>query len=567
MADVAQGVSRVVGAAAPQLVVETLGRYFDDKADANANRELLSIPWQGVRKSWAEFRKDAEGVATALLQRGFKPGDRLGVWLPNRYEWLVTQFATQRTGIVLVNVNPAYRPPELEHACRLVNMKGLVVQPNLKSSDYAAILRELNAEGRLETVRHYFVCGDAPMDVSAGPNASVEAFDELAKAAPDTALLNEAAANTRPEDVCNIQFTSGTTGRPKAAALTHIGLLNNARYAAMRMRFGPDDSLCVPVPLYHCFGTVLGVLAAVTADAKFVLPSESFDPEATVRACLDEGCTAVHGVPAMFVQMLIANEKAPGGDRFRLRTGIMAGSPCPPETMRNVITTFGMNEVTICYGMTETSPVSFQTECDLDEQLRCESVGTVHPHTEAIVVNPETSDAHPPRPLPVGEVGELLVKGYGVFAGYDNQPAATAEAVTAGGFMRTGDLAVFDASGICRVVGRAKDLIIRGGENIYPAEVEAAIIESPHIADVAVVGVPHAVLGEEVAAFVIKVSGASEGDVDAAAIKAFLGERLAHFKVPKHVFVLEEGEGLPLTVTGKVQKFLLRERAASLVPP
>lgn len=583
--------SHVRGDTSTPLLDRSIGGFLLDAAERHAESEFVVDLENGVRRTYAEFLTECEAAAAALRRHGYEPGDRLGVWLPNCREWLVTQFACHLAGLVLVNVNPAYRAPELRHALNLVGCKGLVATPRLKASDYAALLSEARSEeGGVPSLLHVF--GVAREERFAG--ADVE-FDALLQPPTEGELasLRAVTAVIAPADAANIQFTSGTTGAPKAATLTNRNVLNNGMFVGKALGYGAGDRVCVPVPLYHCFGCVIGALACLTHGAAVVLPSASFDAARTLQAVAEERCTSLYGVPTMFSAMLAL---AGGYDLGpQLRTGVMAGSPCPPDVMEAVMGTLGMGEVSICCaprprtsdlasnqrpplehaprpphaswpsggliyathcadGMTETSPVSFQTMPGTAAELRCETVGTIHPHVECKVV----ADDAERSTLPVGGTGELLTRGYSLFSGYYNQPQATAECIDAEGWMHTGDLATIDGRGYCRIVGRKKDMIIRGGENVYPTEVENLVRTHPAVSDVAVVGAPHARLGEEVVAFVIPAAGGWRTvDEAAAQLGAWCRDRISHFKVPARVVLTDE---LPLTVSGKVMKFELRRR-------
>lgn len=541
------------------LIEETIGAYFLERVRAYGDREFVVCSSDGVRRSWSEFAADCKRVAVWLQQAGYQPGERLGVWLPNHYEWLVTQFACHLLGLILVNVNQGYRPRELRHALNLVGVKGLVVCPEWGKCDYAAMLAaefpELGTLGIGESLhaaaapslRHVFAIargGSGTVIPGAIP------FDSLLSAevaAADEARMEATLASLRPDDAANIQFTSGTTGAPKAATLSHRNILNNGFFIGERLRYTEDDIVCIPVPLYHCFGSVLGTLACLTHGSKVVLPGPGFDPRTTLSVAAAERCTALYGVPAMFIAEL-SLEDFESFDLSSLRTGIMAGSLCPPQIMANVQEKMHMSEVSICYGMTETSPVSFQTFPDDCKEIRCETVGQVHPHVECKVVGEQG------RTVPRGVPGELCTRGYVVMQGYWGNDAATAASIDSEGFMHTGDIATIGEDGNCRITGRIKDMIIRGGENIYPAEVENFLYTCDRIKDVQVVGAPDGRMGECVVAYVIP----HDRTLTEADVKDYCAGEMAHFKIPRHVFFIEE---MPLTVTGKVQKFVLRDDA------
>jgi fatty-acyl-CoA synthase len=545
------GLSHVHGDTAEPLVHMTVPALLDAAVAAGGEREAFVFCEQGIRWSWNRFAAEVDRLAAGLLAVGIGPGDRVGIWSPNRSEWVLTQFASARIGAILVNLNPAYQLAELEYSINKVGMKLIVAAEGFKTSRYLDMLQTLAPElagaalgrlgsSRLPSLRTVVRLGDA-----ATPGMlNFGALLRLAGPAQQ-ARLAAISAGLEPGDAINIQFTSGTTGQPKGATLTHHNIVNNARFVAQCMRLGAADRLCVPVPLYHCFGMVLAVLAAVSAGAALVFPSEGFDAAATLGAVARERCTALHGVPTMFIAMLDAAASAPA-DLSSLRTGIMAGAPCPIETMRRVVDEMHMAEVTICYGMTETSPVSFQSAVDDALDLRVTTVGRVHPHLEVKLVN----DAG--ETVPVGQAGELCTRGYSVMQGYWNDAARSHEAVR-DGWMMTGDLATLDENGYCNIVGRVKDMLIRGGENVYPREIEEFLFRHPKVAQVQVFGVPDERYGEEVCAWVIPKPGQS---LDEAEIKRFCKGQIAHFKVPRYVRVVDE---LPMTVTGKPQKFLMRD--------
>ena len=520
------------------LLGETIGENLERTAAAHPDREVIVSAHQRIRMTYAEFDREVDQVARALLATGLRTGDRVGIWSPNRVEWALVQYATAKAGIVLVNINPAYRTHELVYALNQSSCRMLIAAARMKTSDYVAMTGE--ARPRLPTLESA-VFFDTP------------SWEELLERAGETdpEQLWEASAGLDSSDAINIQYTSGTTGFPKGATLSHHNILNNGYFVGEGCGITAEDRICVPVPYYHCFGMVMGNLAATSHGACVVLPAESFDPAATLQAVQDERCTALYGVPTMF----IAELAQPGFERYdlsSLRTGIMAGAPCPVEVMRQVIDRMHMHAVTICYGMTETSPVSTQTHADDDIEHRTGTVGSVSPHVEIRVADPPSG-----RTLPRGATGEFQTRGYSVMLGYWDDPERTAEAIDQARWMHTGDLAVMDEDGYVRIVGRIKDMIIRGGENIYPRELEEFLYAHPDVSDVQVVGVPDERYGEEIAAFVILREGAT---VDGEGLREHCRGALAHFKVPRHVFICAE---FPLTVTGKVQKFKLREQALS----
>ena len=554
------GAAHVKGPATPELVDLTIGQLLDATVASHGERDAFVFVEHGVRWTWRQFRDAVDRLAFSLLSLGVERGDRVGIWSPNRPEWVLVQFATARIGAVMVNINPAYRVSELEYALHKVGVKVLFTATGLKASDYLAMLDEVMPEmphclpgqiasnrlPALKTVVHF---GDFY-------RAGMFSFDQITGMGgpAQQAYADSLQQALDPMDAINVQFTSGTTGHPKGATLTHHNIVNNARFVARAMRLTAHDRLCVPVPLYHCFGMVLGVLACTSTASCLVFPGESFDPVATLRAVATEKCTALHGVPTMFVAMLGAPEFGQF-DLSTLRTGIMAGSPCPIETMKRVVSDMHMREVTIAYGMTETSPVSFQSAVDDPLEHRVSTVGRVQPHLEVKLVdaNGET--------VGIGQTGELWTKGYSVMRGYWGDEERTREAIV-DGWMRTGDLATIDAEGYCNIVGRLKDMLIRGGENIYPREIEEFLYRHPDIAEVQVFGVPDNRYGEEVCAWVVLKPGASVTDTE---LRDFCRSQIAHFKVPRHIRFVD---ALPMTVTGKAQKFVMREvMVKELGPP
>jgi fatty-acyl-CoA synthase len=509
------------------------------------------FPQQSIRWTWHDLNSKVDELAAALLSLGITRSDRVGIWSPNRFEWLVTQFATARIGAILVNINPAYRLSELEYALNKVQMKALITAETFKSSNYIEMLRTLAPElseceaGKLSSVKlpHLKIL------IKTGEAFSPGFFrysDVLALKGPvQTARLKDISSALSPDDAINIQFTSGTTGHPKGATLSHHNIVNNAISVARAMRLTQQDKLCIPVPLYHCFGMVLGVLACVSSGATMVFPGEAFDPLTTLDTVSKERCTALHGVPTMFIAML----ESPDFARFdlkTLRTGIMAGAPCPIETMKKVVSAMHMREVTIAYGMTETSPVSFQSEAEDPLDKRVSTVGRILPHLEVKVVNEAG------RTVKINEKGELCTRGYSVMKGYWNDIEKTAEAIHEG-WMHTGDLAVIDELGYCNIVGRVKDMIIRGGENVYPREIEEFLFRHPAIQDVQAFGVPDKKYGEELAVWVIVKPNQV---LSQEAIIEFCKGQIAYFKIPRYVKFVSE---MPMTVTGKPQKFIMRK--------
>ena len=524
-------VSYIHGTSLTPLIGETIGANFDRIVGLYPDRDAVVVCHQDVRWTYAEFGARVDRVARALVGIGLQPGDRMGIWAPNCAEWLLVQYASAKAGVILVNVNPAYRTSELEFVLNQSGCRVLISARAFKSSDYVAMVREVAPRCPALERTVFLDSGD---------------WEELL-AAGDAEL--SLPAGLQFDDPINIQYTSGTTGFPKGATLTHHNILNNGFFIGETCRYTPEDRVCIPVPFYHCFGMVLGNLACTTHAACIVIPAPSFEPHATLEAVQSERCTSLYGVPTMF----IAELDLPEFDEFdltSLRTGIMAGSPCPVEVMRNVIDRMHMAEVTICYGMTETSPVSTQTSADDDVDRRTSTVGRVHPHVEIKIIDPASGECVE-RDVP----GELLTRGYSVMLGYWNDPEQTAEAIDAAGWMHTGDLATMDRDGYVNIVGRSKDMIIRGGENVYPREIEEFLYTHPAIRDVQVVGIPDERYGEEIAALVI---AREHGTIDAEDVREFCRGKIAHYKIPRYVISVDE---FPMTVTGKIQKFKLRDQA------
>jgi fatty-acyl-CoA synthase len=556
MTNNSSSLSFVSGTSERPLLYRTVDGVLKAAADAAPDRPALIVPFQSIRFTFTELDRRVERAARGLLACGLKPGDRLGIWAPNCTEWILTMFAAARAGLILVNINPAYRSTELEYALRLVGCRALVFAPRFKASDYVAMLESLIPEmaaaapGRL-------MCAAFPelrllVQLGSESQVGVLPFDGLMAAGQDLdeAVLTPIAERLDADQVFNIQFTSGTTGAPKGAALTHFNIVNNGFFTGEGMRLSADDSLCIPVPLYHCFGMVLGVLAAMTHHAASVLSGEGFEPLAVLQTVASERCTVLHGVPTMFIAEL-EHPRFGEFDLSSLRTGIMAGSPCPTAVMRRVVAEMHMPQVTIAYGMTETSPVSFQSQPDDPLELRVNTVGRVHPHVQVKIIDAEG------RVVPRGTAGELLTRGYNVMRGYWDDPERTRDAIDSGGWMHTGDLAVLDAQGYCNIVGRLKDMIIRGGENVYPREIEEYLYRHPAVFDVAVVGVPDAKYGEAVCACIRLRGGMSVTEEE---IREFCRGQIAHYKVPRYVRFVD---GFPLTISGKVQKYLIREHLCS----
>jgi fatty-acyl-CoA synthase len=544
--------SFVSGTSDRPLLFRTVDGVLKAAAAEHPTRPALVVTHQSMRFTYAELDREVERVARGMIACGLEPGDRIGIWAPNCTEWVLTMFAAARAGLVLVNLNPAYRTVELDFALRLVGCRALVFAPRFKSSDYAGMLQSLIPELK-EAAPGRLLCAGFPdlrvaVQLGTAPAPGTLSFADLAAAGHDLdeTVLRNIEAGADPDDVYNIQFTSGTTGTPKGAALTHFNIVNNGFFVGEGMRLTAADSVCIPVPLYHCFGMVLGVLAAMTHGAASVLSGDAFEPLAILDAVAKERCTALHGVPTMFIAEL-GHPRFGEFDLSSLRTGIMAGSPCPTAVMRRVVAEMHMPEVTICYGMTETSPVSFQTQPDDSLERRVGTVGRVHSHVQAKIIDADG------RVAPRGVAGELLTRGYSVMRGYWNDAERTRDVIDASGWMHTGDLAVIDDEGYCNIVGRVKDVIIRGGENISPREIEEFLYLHPVVFHVAVVGVPDPKYGEEVCACIRLRLGMTASEDE---IREFCRNRIAHYKVPRYVRFVEN---FPLTISGKVQKYLIRE--------
>jgi fatty-acyl-CoA synthase len=530
------------GASGIGLLGETIGANLRRMAAAHPDAELLVDVPTGRRWTYAEFDADTDTLARGLIGAGLQAGDRVGIWAPNCAEWVQLQYATAKAGIILVNINPAYRSHELGYALRQSGVRVLVSAESFKTSDYRSMVGEVQAD--LPGLRDVIFLGTPAWEalLAAGAAGDLEASGT---AGPDP--LAEREASLSFDDAINIQYTSGTTGFPKGATLSHHNILNNGFFVGEGCGYGEADRVCIPVPFYHCFGMVLGNLACTTHGACIVIPAPGFDPAQTLQAVQAERCTSLYGVPTMFIAELGLPDFT-SYDLSTLRTGIMAGSPCPVEVMKRVVSEMNMTEVTICYGMTETSPVSTQTTADDDMDRRVSTVGRVHPQVEVKVIDPETG-----RVLPRGAAGELCTRGYSVMLGYWNEPEKTAEAIDAARWMHTGDLAVMDDAGYLNIVGRIKDMVIRGGENIYPREVEEFLYAHPAIEDVQVVGVPDVKYGEELCAW-IRLRPDHELTEDQ--VREYCQGKIAHYKVPRYIRFTPE---FPMTVTGKVQKFKMRE--------
>jgi fatty-acyl-CoA synthase len=543
--------SYVSGAAAQPLLGETIGQNFDRTVERWGDRPGLIVRQQGVRLTWRELQGRVDAFAAGLLALGLQTGDRVGIWSPNNAEWVITQFATAKAGLVLVNINPAYRLHELDYALNKVGCRALVTATAFKSSNYVGMLSTLLPElatatpGALKAARVPTL--ETIVQIGAHTLPGSFAFDAVAGMGGEAerATLQDLATRLQFDDPVNVQFTSGTTGSPKGATLTHHNILNNGFFTAEGMRLTEQDLLCIPVPLYHCFGMVMGVLGCVTHGAAMVFPGEGFDPLAVLQTVAEEQCTALYGVPTMFIAEM-AHPDFAKYDLSSLRTGIMAGSPCPIEVMRRAIAQMNLRDITIAYGMTETSPVSFQTTLDSSIERRVSTVGTVHPHLEVKIVDAEGCI------VPCGTTGELCTRGYSVMLGYWDDDERTKQAIDRAGWMHTGDLATIDAEGYCAIVGRIKDLVIRGGENVYPREVEEFLYKHPKIVDVQVFGVADAVYGEELCAWVKVRDGETLTEDE---VRGFCRDQISHYKIPRYVRFVEE---FPMTVTGKMQKFLMR---------
>ncbi len=527
------------GETTPVLLQETIGANLEATVARHPEREALVEVASGRRWTWAELDADVDALARGLIAAGVEKGDRVGIWSPNCAEWTLTQYATAKIGAILVNVNPAYRTHELAYAVNQSGLSLLISASSFKTSDYRAMVEETRHEcpGLRRVV--YLDTDDWQALVAEG-----ESLPEGA--------VPERMATLGVGDPINIQYTSGTTGRPKGATLSHRNILNNGFFTTELINFTEEDRLCIPVPFYHCFGMVMGNLGCTTHGATMVIPAPGFDPEITLRTIEQERCTGVYGVPTMFIAIQNHPDFA-SFDLSSLRTGVMAGSICPVEVMKRCIEEMHMAEVSICYGMTETSPVSTQTRADDDLDRRTATIGRVHPHVEIKIVDPATGDV-----VERGEPGELCTRGYSVMLGYWDDDEKTREAIDDDGWMHTGDLAEMRDDGYCTVVGRIKDMVIRGGENVYPREIEEFLYTHPDIEDVQVIGVPDEKYGEELCAWVRIRSGADPLDADA--VRAFASGKLAHYKIPRYVMVVDE---FPMTVTGKVRKVEMREKSAA----
>lgn len=526
------------GETSTPLLDDTIGRSFESTVAAYADREALVEVTSGRRWTWRELNHAVDELARGLIAYGIAPGDRVGMWAPNCAEWTIAQLATAKIGAVLVNVNPAYRTHELAYAVNQSGMRLLLAASSFKTSDYRAMVEETRADCPGLERAIYVDTDDWAELVAAGQRQPADVVDRRAH-------------GLAPDDPINIQYTSGTTGFPKGATLSHRNILNNGYFVTELIGFSETDRLCIPVPFYHCFGMVMANLGCVTHGATMVIPGPGFDAGATLQAVQDERCTAVYGVPTMFIAMQNHADFA-GFDLSSLRTGIMAGAVCPVEVMKRCVNDMHMSEVSIAYGMTETSPVSCQTRRDDDLERRTATIGRAAPHVEIKIVDPGSGET-----VERGQPGEFCTRGYSVMLGYWDDPDKTAEAIDADGWMHTGDLAVMREDGYCNIVGRIKDMVIRGGENIYPREIEEFLYTHPDVEDVQVVGVPDEKYGEELCAWIRVKEGATPLDADA--VRAFATGKLAHYKIPRYVMVVDE---FPMTVTGKVRKVQMREESA-----
>ena len=527
--------SAASGPASVPLLDETIPQNLARTVAAHGDRDALVSVEQGLRYTYTEFAAEVDLLARGLMAIGVAQGDRVGIWSPNYAEWVLVQYATARIGAILVTINPAYRSSELEYVLNQSQISVLVAVESFLTSDYRSMIEDVWDRVPAERVIYLHTDGWRELREAAG--------------AVPAEQLEQRCAQLQPDDPINIQYTSGTTGFPKGATLSHRNILNNGLFIGEACKYTELDRVCIPVPFYHCFGMVLGNLACTTHGSAMVIPAAGFDPAATLRTVSGERCTSLYGVPTMFIAEL-GDPNLDSYDLSSLRTGIMAGSPCPIEVMRQVVDQMNMSEVTIAYGMTETSPVSTQTSADDPLEKRVTTVGRVHPHVEIRIVDPESG-----RTVPRGTSGEFLTRGYSVMLGYWNDPERTAEAIDDDGWMHTGDLAVMDDEGYVNIVGRIKDMIIRGGENVYPREIEEFLYSHPDIVEVQVIGVPDARYGEQIMAWVQLRDGATTSTDD---IKAFCRGTIAHYKVPHYI---KFTDAFPMTITGKIQKFKMREQS------
>ena len=541
------------GASDRPLLGNTIGQVFDNTANKFPNREALVSVHQNIRFTYSELAIKVNELAKAFISAGLKKGDRVGIWSSNNAEWLLTQYAAAKAGVILVTINPAYRSHELEYVLGQSGCKGLVFQNQFKTSDYESMICEIMPEikdalqGELKSSKFKNLTTVISMTSSEIKGIyNWKDFITLGKEIDDK-KLQDRKDNQDIDDAINIQYTSGTTGFPKGATLSHHNILNNGYFTGVTMNFTEKDRLVVPVPLYHCFGMVLANLACLTHGACVIYPSEGFEPDAALKAVQDEQASALYGVPTMF----IAELALPNFEEYNLktlRTGLMAGSPCPIETMKQVVELMHMKDVEIAYGMTETSPVSFQTKIDSPMEKRVSTVGSVHPHVQVKIIDSESG-----KTCPIGETGELCTRGYSVMLGYWENPEGTANAIDSNGWMHTGDSAVMDEDGYVNIVGRIKDMIVRGGENVYPVEIEDYLMTHQDIEAVQVTGVPDPKYGEEIIAWISLKEGKNTSEED---IKEFCKGKIAHYKVPRYIRFVDD---FPMTVTGKVQKYKMRE--------
>lgn len=546
------GLAYVRGDFGPEMIPDTLSSLLDRTVRKFPDRTAAVFREHSVRWTWKELQREADSLSMGLLGLGLKVGDRVAIWSPNRPEWLVAQFATARLGLILVNINPAYRLAELEYALNLAQCRAIISADVFKTSQYLDMIRilapEISDAGQEEIQAAKLPHLKFVIRMGHGTTPGMIGFDSLlaqGRAALDVAALDAITGSLDPHDPVNIQFTSGTTGSAKGATLTHYAVCNNARFSSRELRFTEHDVLCIPIPLYHAFGMVLAGLLCVATGAAMVFPGEAFDPVATMETIQAERCTAMHCVPMMLISIL-GHPRFGEFDLTSLRTGMMAGAPCPVETMKRVVNDMHMREVTIAFGMTETSGAIFQSGNSDSLDRRVSTVGRILPHLEAKVVDVDGTT------LPVGEKGELCVRGYTVLKGYWNDAARTKQAIV-DGWLHTGDLATIDAQGYCNIVGRAKDMLIRGGENVYPREVEEFLFRHPKVQTVQVFGVPDERFGEEVCAWIILKPG---NEATAEEIREFCQDQISHYKIPRYVRFVSE---MPMTITGKVQKFVMRE--------
>ncbi len=540
------------GASDAQIIYETIGSYFDKIANLHSTNSALVVRHQGINWTYGELQARVGQLAMGLIHLGIEPGDRVGIWGPNSSEWVLVQLATAKIGAIMVCINPAYRLYELEYALNKVECKTLITDVSFKTSDYLGMINTLAPElesshpGQLEAKKLPYLKHVIRMGSDNTPG--MYNFDAVCAAGTDDdqATMDALQGRLQPDDAINIQFTSGTTGNPKGATLSHCNILNNGFLTGLAMQLGPEDKLCIPVPLYHCFGMVLSVLACVSHGATMVFPGPAFDPEETLKSVDNEGCTALHGVPTMFITEL-DHPRFSDYDLSTLRTGIMAGAPCPVEVMKRVLSEMHMDDILIAYGQTELSPINNMTLPNDTLERRTETVGRAMPWVEIKVVDEAG------RVVPVGQKGEICTRGYSVMQGYWNDEERTAETIDSAGWLHSGDIATMDEAGYVRIVGRIKDMIIRGGENIYPREVEEFLYQHPAISEVQVFGVPDEKMGEEVCAWIQLNDGFDLSDED---VKAYCRDQITHFKIPRHIRFVTE---YPMTVTGKIRKFVMRD--------